>query len=127
MAPPSAGKQGSDVARQGDKPHTILETIELSDESDDEFNYEELPEDPELLEQDDEEQLDDINRLFSSHQFRSKDAAEEAGLAKVQQRPQVIDDFFRNFLLKYEMKRSLEVFQAEWYEMQQTGKFKDRQ
>ena len=27
---------------------------------------------------------------------------------------------------RYEMKRSLEVFQAEWYEMQQTGKFKDR-
>ena len=55
MAPPSAGKQGaasavgcalaatpavavtrdpgSDAARQGDKQHTILETIELSDES----------------------------------------------------------------------------------------------
>ena len=69
---------------------------------------------------------------------------------QVQQRPQVIDDFFRNFLLKsgpwpyrpynlqgqqriffgrlfrYDMKRSLDVFQAEWYEMQQTGKFKDR-
>ncbi|OLP80594.1 Flagellar WD repeat-containing protein Pf20 [Symbiodinium microadriaticum] len=89
----------------------------------------ELPEDPELLEQDDEEQLDDINRLLAETKQPAdgQDAAEEAGLAKVQQRPQVIDDFFRNFLLKsmYEMKRSLEVFQAEWYEMQQTGKFKD--
>mmetsp|Transcript_29622 Transcript_29622/g.66724 ORF Transcript_29622/g.66724 Transcript_29622/m.66724 type:complete len:615 (+) Transcript_29622:1-1845(+) len=125
MAPPSGGKQGLD-ARHGDKQHTILETIELSDESDDEFNYEELPDDPDLLEQDDEEQLDDINRLLAeTKQVDSQDAGEEAGLAKVQQRPQVIDDFFRNFLLKYDMKRSLDVFQAEWYEMQQSGKFKD--
>ena len=27
---------------------------------------------------------------------------------------------------RYSMKRSLEVFQAEWYEMQQSGKFKAR-
>jgi hypothetical protein len=66
-------------------------------------------------------------------------------ILQVQQRPQVIDDFFRNFLLKcvdamilssgcqqhnllgrYGMKRSLDVFQAEWYEMQQSGKFKVR-
>jgi len=110
-----------------DKQHTILETIELSDESDDEFNYEELPEDPELLEQDEEEeQLDDINRLLAeTKQADTQENMEETGLAKVQQRPQVIDDFFRNFLLKYGMKRSLDVFQAEWYEMQQSGKFKD--
>lgn len=118
--------KGLDASR--DKQHTILETIELSDESDDEFNYEELPEDPELLEQDDEEeQLDDINRLLAETKTAAdtQETTEETGLAKVQQRPQVIDDFFRNFLLKYGMKRSLDVFQAEWYEMQQSGKFKD--
>eukprot|EP00435_Cladocopium_sp_Y103_P073399 s304_g43.t1 len=120
--------KGLDASRSGDKQHTILETIELSDESDDEFNYEELPEDPELLEQDDEEeQLDDINRLLAETKTAAdtQETTEETGLAKVQQRPQVIDDFFRNFLLKYGMKRSLDVFQAEWYEMQQSGKFKD--
>jgi WD40 repeat protein len=49
----------------------------------------------------------------------------EESLAQVQHRPQVIDDFFRNFLTKHGMNRSLESFQSEWYEMQQTGKFKD--
>eukprot|EP00933_Yihiella_yeosuensis_P071189 TRINITY_DN7938_c1_g2_i1.p1 TRINITY_DN7938_c1_g2~~TRINITY_DN7938_c1_g2_i1.p1 ORF type:complete len:582 (+),score=135.38 TRINITY_DN7938_c1_g2_i1:83-1828(+) len=106
--------------------HTILEAIELSDESDDDFDYEELPEDPETLE-DEEETLDDINRLLA--ESKPKDGAEggndQAGLSKVQQRPQVIDDFFRNFLLKHGMKRSLESFQTEWYELQQSGKFKD--
>lgn len=108
----------------GDKQHTILEAIELSDESDDEFNYEELPEDPELQD-DDEETLDDINRLLAESKPGAQEAGIEESAAKVQQRPQVIDDFFRNFLVKYGMKRSLEAFQAEWYDMQQSGKFRD--
>mmetsp|Transcript_23353 Transcript_23353/g.59646 ORF Transcript_23353/g.59646 Transcript_23353/m.59646 type:complete len:578 (-) Transcript_23353:57-1790(-) len=108
--------------------HTILETVEFSDESDDEFQYEELPEDPDLMAEDEEETLDDINRLLAEAKPKD-DAMDGAGgdgsLAKVQQRPQVIDDFFRNFLIKYGMKRSLESFQTEWYELQQSGKFKD--
>jgi len=104
--------------------HTILEAVELSEESDDEFQYEELPEDPM---DDEEETLDDINRLLA--EAKPKEESEGGGgdgsLAKVQQRPQVIDDFFRNFLIKYGMKRSLESFQTEWYELQQSGKFKD--
>uniref|UniRef100_H2YSK1 Uncharacterized protein n=1 Tax=Ciona savignyi TaxID=51511 RepID=H2YSK1_CIOSA len=35
--------------------------------------------------------------------------------------PEVIDDFVRNFLLRMGMKRTLETFQTEWYEMQQKG------
>jgi WD40 repeat protein len=181
-----------------DKTHAILETIELSDESDDEFKYEELPEDPDFL-QDEEEILDDINRLLvetrptednsgwegvstlssaahagdkeiqvssqawaqvgnkimigseqnqvagfgsillqnplqapraagtavKKQEAMARIGEQEASLAQVQHRPQVIDDFFRNFLTKHGMKRSLESFQSEWYEMQQTGKFKD--
>mmetsp|Transcript_82801 Transcript_82801/g.146295 ORF Transcript_82801/g.146295 Transcript_82801/m.146295 type:complete len:593 (+) Transcript_82801:119-1897(+) len=128
MAPGAAGKAAGATSKQDDKKHTILETIELSDESDDEFDYEELPEDSELLEGDEEEALDDINRLLAETKHGPADGEEgdrEEGLAKVQQRPQVIDDFFRNFLLKYGMKRSLDAFQTEWYELQQSGKFKD--
>jgi len=110
-----------------EKQHTILEQIELSDESDDEFLYEELPEDPELLD-DDEDNLEDINRLIAEAKPRDEvpeGTVHETTSARVQQRPQVIDDFFRNFLIKYGMKRSLESFQQEWYELQQSGKFKD--
>eukprot|EP00440_Ansanella_granifera_P067674 gb/GFBE01073412.1/.p1 GENE.gb/GFBE01073412.1/~~gb/GFBE01073412.1/.p1 ORF type:complete len:582 (+),score=142.48 gb/GFBE01073412.1/:1-1746(+) len=107
------------------KKHTILEAIELSDESDDEFNYEELPEDV-ALEEDDEETLDDINRLLAETNPRNdRVAMDEASKVQQEGRPQVLDDFFRNFLLKHGMKRSLEAFQTEWYELQQSGKFKD--
>lgn len=37
------------------------------------------------------------------------------------QRPEVVDDFIRNFLLKMGMSRTLECFQTEWYELQQKG------
>mmetsp|Transcript_89492 Transcript_89492/g.186966 ORF Transcript_89492/g.186966 Transcript_89492/m.186966 type:complete len:584 (+) Transcript_89492:110-1861(+) len=120
-----AGGAGADA----EKSHVILEAIELSEDSDDDFAYEELPDELEL-DGDEEETLDDINRLLAE----AKPGAEGAGLgltvpgdspAKVQQRPQVIDDFFRNFLLKTGMKRSLETFQTEWYELQQSGKFKN--
>ncbi|CAE8584960.1 unnamed protein product [Polarella glacialis] len=117
--PPTGGKAGGDKAQ-----HTILEAIELSDESDDDFDYEELPEDPEALEEE-EEVLDDINRLLAETKPMDGRDAGDTGLAKVQQRPQVIDDFFRNFLMKCGMKRSLDAFQTEWYELQQSGKFKD--
>jgi len=121
-----AGGGQAASAGEKDKSHTILEAIELSDESDDEFAYEELPDEPELLE-DEEETLDDINRLLA--EAKPSDGTQVApdadGPAKVQQRPQVIDDFFRNFLIKNGMKRSLDTFQTEWYELQQSGKFKD--
>jgi len=119
MAPTAGG------AGVGEKTHTILEQIELSDESDDEFAYEELK-DEELVEEDDVETLDDINRLLA--ETKPPDAAQgqfDGDTVKVSQRPQVIDDFIRNFLMKYNMKRSLDTFQTEWYEMQQSGKFKD--
>eukprot|EP00450_Noctiluca_scintillans_P013894 CAMPEP_0194508930 /NCGR_PEP_ID=MMETSP0253-20130528/39239_1 /TAXON_ID=2966 /ORGANISM="Noctiluca scintillans" /LENGTH=578 /DNA_ID=CAMNT_0039352007 /DNA_START=31 /DNA_END=1767 /DNA_ORIENTATION=- len=109
-----------------EKTHTILEQIELSDESDDEFRYEELPDEPELHE-DEEETLDDINRLLAETK-PTDDVPNRAGatvLATVSQRHQVIDDFIRNFLMKYNMRRSLEVFQSEWYEMQQSRIFQE--
>jgi len=121
MAPGGGG--GGELS---EKNHTILQQIELSDDSDDEFTYEELPEEPDVPEEE-EEALDDINRLLAE----TKPAAEaqkkdsEYDQVKVSQRPQVIDDFIRNFMVKYGLRRSLESFQTEWYEMQQSGKFKD--
>lgn len=37
-------------------------------------------------------------------------------------RPSVVEDFVRNFLIKAGMKKSLEVFNAEWYELKSKGK-----
>jgi len=115
----------SGAGAEGDKTHTILEQLDLSDESEDDYGYEELT-DEDLGDEDEVETLDDINRLLA--ETKPPDKAEgrsEVEGGKVSQRPQVIDDFIRNFLMKYNMKRSLDTFQTEWYEMQQSGKFKD--
>eukprot|EP00747_Dinoflagellata_sp_TGD_P164162 gnl/TRDRNA2_/TRDRNA2_183706_c0_seq1.p1 gnl/TRDRNA2_/TRDRNA2_183706_c0~~gnl/TRDRNA2_/TRDRNA2_183706_c0_seq1.p1 ORF type:complete len:601 (+),score=136.66 gnl/TRDRNA2_/TRDRNA2_183706_c0_seq1:64-1803(+) len=112
-------------AEDGGKTHTILEQLEISDESDGEFKYEELPEDPELLE-DEEETLDDINRLLAETKPSElpADSGSQGPAAAVSHRPQVVDDFIRNFLMKHNMKRSLDSFQTEWYEMQTSGAFR---
>uniref|UniRef100_A0A4W3JAM2 Sperm associated antigen 16 n=1 Tax=Callorhinchus milii TaxID=7868 RepID=A0A4W3JAM2_CALMI len=36
-------------------------------------------------------------------------------------RPEVVDDFLRNFLIKMGMMKTLDCFQTEWYEMLQRG------
>jgi hypothetical protein len=114
------------MAGTGEKTHTILEQIELSDDSDDEFAYEEIKDEEFGPDDDEVETLDDINRLLAETKPKGPAGAQAEGeVVKVSQRPQVIDDFIRNFLMKYQMKRSLDTFQTEWYEMQQSGKFKD--
>ena len=39
--------------------------------------------------------------------------------ASVTQRPEVVDDFVRNFLVKMKMYRTLDCFQTEWFAFQQ--------
>ena len=36
--------------------------------------------------------------------------------------PEVVEDFVRNFLVQMGMSRTAECFQAEWYELTQTGR-----
>ena len=42
---------------------------------------------------------------------------------KVLESPVVIDDFIRNFLQRFGMKKSMNTFQQEWYELQKKGMF----
>jgi hypothetical protein len=37
----------------------------------------------------------------------------------------VIDDFIRNFLAKFKMDKTLNIFHQEWYELQKKGTFHD--
>lgn len=37
----------------------------------------------------------------------------------------VIDDFIRNFLTKFKMEKTLNVFHSEWHELQKKGTFHD--
>ncbi|KAK2140802.1 hypothetical protein LSH36_1240g00010 [Paralvinella palmiformis] len=45
--------------------------------------------------------------------------------ASVTQRPEVVDDFVRNFLVRMGMSKTLDCFQTEWYELQQTGELRE--
>ena len=39
----------------------------------------------------------------------------EPQVGQVTQRPEVIDDFIRNFLVKMGLSQTLEMFETEWY------------
>lgn len=45
--------------------------------------------------------------------------------SKVVERDVVIDDFIRNFLQKFKMSKTLNIFQTEWHELQKKGTFYD--
>jgi len=40
-------------------------------------------------------------------------------------KPELVDDFVRNFLIKFKMFKTLEVFQAEWFELKSKGKLNE--
>lgn len=44
--------------------------------------------------------------------------------AETSTKPEAIDDFIRNFFVKFSLLKSLNSFQNEWYENVQTGKLK---
>lgn len=105
----------------------VLERRELSDDEDD-FEYKEVDEGDNLGDEDDDD--DDFAAVLASVQRLGTD---KVGLTEsihrqteqrvlTQVRPEVVDDFIRNFLIKVGMTRTLESFNAEWYELQTKGK-----
>jgi len=44
---------------------------------------------------------------------------------RVINRDVVIDDFIRNFLKRYQMNNTMNIFQQEWHELQKKGTFND--
>jgi|MDSY01.1.fsa_nt_gb hypothetical protein len=108
----------------------VLEQVEISDDEDDDFNYEGV-DDLQFADDDEDEEDDDEEDLAAAMASvnMSPDKADSAGNprnAKVkpvtQVRPSVVDDFIRNFLIKVDMKQTLDVFNTEWYELSSKGK-----
>ena len=46
----------------------------------------------------------------------------QAPPGQVTRKPEVMDDFLRNFFVKMGLARTCEAFEAEWYELKATGK-----
>jgi len=98
----------------------VLERVELSDDEED-FKYEAV--DEEDFGGDDDE---DLAEALASLQYKNTKGGDDMGLqasaSVTQVRPSVVDDFIRNFLVKAGMKRALDAFNTEWFELQGKGK-----
>ena len=98
----------------------MLERVELSDDEED-FKYEAV--DEEDFGGDDDE---DLAEALASLQYKNTTGGDDMGLqasaSVTQVRPSVVDDFIRNFLVKAGMKRALDAFNTEWFELQGKGK-----
>ena len=103
----------------------IIKREEFSDDEDEDFAYERVEDDIDF----DEDEDDDLTEALASMQMKNRSSNQSpsvlGGLASntiTQVRPSVVDDFFRNFMIKAGMKKSLETFNAEWFELQSKGK-----
>lgn len=83
-------------------------------------------EEREKQEKEEEEEEEDLDRALKALEETRRRMAEKAApipppSAALSRRPEVMDDFVRNFLIRLGMTRALEAFQSEWYEKLQRG------
>lgn len=100
-----------------------LEKEQLAVDSDEEFQYEEVPVDEDFVAPEFEEDLDLAVRTIreAGEDVEATARKESISKVKVTKHPEVVDDFVRNFLVRMGMERTLDCFQTEWYELQQRG------
>jgi len=117
----------------------VVERYELSDDEEDgEFDYAAIPAGDAAFDGDgddgDDDDDDDGGDDFAAALASINKAADRGGHAHgetgacdvlTQVRPSVVDDFVRNFLIKVGLVRTLESFNAEWYELQAKGKLSE--
>ncbi|XP_053803294.1 sperm-associated antigen 16 protein isoform X2 [Vidua chalybeata] len=103
-----------------------LQSITITDDSKDDYQYEEVSADDDFsLHEDDE----DLSKALQVTQDRAKDAQMIDFLSVVTTEksapdiPEAMDDFFSNFLVRLGMSRTLDCFQTEWYELIERGVF----
>lgn len=127
----------------------ILEKAEISVDDDEGYNYDEIKDSDEeeqsiqKLESDESsDDLEDFERLKAKTQMK-KIEKQTAGPGatttmtkmemtkyrdtkpKVIKRDVVIDDYIRNYLTKFNMHKTFNIFQQEWSELQKKGTFND--
>ncbi|XP_019378945.1 PREDICTED: sperm-associated antigen 16 protein isoform X2 [Gavialis gangeticus] len=101
-----------------------LQQVTITEESEDDYQYEEVPadDDSSLLEGD-----EDLAKALQTIQEQSEDAqiiAQQLVLTSkhsVSEIPEAVDDFLCNFLIRMGMARTLDCFQTERYELMQKG------
>lgn len=128
----------------------VLEKMEISEDEDDGFEYKEIKEDEELgagpgeveeledsAEEDNDEDLNDFDALKTKTEKRKAAQQVAEGISRGTRVAEtvpatvtqevVIDDFIRNFMQKFKMDKTLNIFHQEWHELQKKGTFHDVQ
>nr|CCA16212.1 flagellar protein putative [Albugo laibachii Nc14] len=82
--------------------------------------------------EDDEEDFDAIvrnlkkpERLEQNATRMERDTTDSEKCVELREIPAVVDDFFRNFLIRMGMKSTLQLFNHEWYELDSKGLIND--
>ncbi|CAB3989769.1 sperm-associated antigen 16 -like [Paramuricea clavata] len=116
----------TEMANDMDEDGYILEQVTIPDYGDEDFVYEEVPVDDNASVSEGSEDFETAVKALKEESVdkaivQQKPATTTTSEATVTLRPEVVDDFVRNFLVKMEMKRTLDCFQTEWYELQERG------
>jgi hypothetical protein len=100
----------------------VLEEVTLSESDEGDVRYDQVHEEPE----EDQEADEDYETLLRVTKGIAVEKPVQMQLveSKFTQRHVTTDDFIRNFLVRLSMPKTLETFQAEWYELQTKGKLK---
>jgi hypothetical protein len=116
----------------------VLEKMEISEDDDEGFDYKEIKDlddiddEPDMLIEstgppEDDDDLNDFTKLKdNTEKLKLAQAKEEAARTGVSMKEPVastiaqdvvIDDFIRNFLTKFKMSKTLNIFHSEWHEL----------
>ncbi|KAL8588698.1 hypothetical protein ACOMHN_046470 [Nucella lapillus] len=100
-----------------------LEKEEVIDDNNDCYEYEEVAVEEDFVPAELEEDLDAAVRTVreAGEDVEASGVREAGTKPSLVQKPEVVDDFVRNFLVRMGMSRTLDCFQTEWYELQQRG------
>ncbi|XP_049744900.1 sperm-associated antigen 16 protein isoform X3 [Elephas maximus indicus] len=97
-----------------------LEQVTITEASEDDYEYEEIPDDNFSIPEGEE----DLAKAIQIVQEQATDTSileQKTVLPPKYAAPEVIEDFLCNFLIKMGMTRTLDCFQSEWYELIQKG------
>nr|XP_040150809.1 sperm-associated antigen 16 protein isoform X2 [Ictidomys tridecemlineatus] len=111
------GDVGDAVAAEG---AYYLEQVTITEASEDDYEYEEIPDDNFSIPEG-EEDLAKAIQIVQEQATDTQILEQKTILPSRHAVPEVIEDFLCNFLIKMGMTRTLDCFQSEWYELIQKG------
>ena len=119
----------------------VLEKYEISDDGDDGYEYKEIKysDDEDIVDVSLDPSVADLDDLNDFNALKTKTEAKKMATQLTDRgasfsvdavphtlsRDVVIDDFIRNFFMKFKMDKTLNIFHQEWHELQKKGTFHD--